>query len=218
MNWKVVLKNQKTFQGLSVGELSSDSMLEEDTEDCFDRLKKIQRTLKNISLPNFYEAKNANHKINLLHRDAKKKQPHLEEWELIGGVSSSDPHAEQPKYPSFEIDVKLESIPRSVACKAVELIDEVIQNPKWESVPETVKLDGYLLSVGVAYLGSDYSRFFDNDDIILADVQIRIQKGDAWGYMHESDVLLGFTVRAWNVVENGIDREKMRQKMISYFK
>ena len=216
MNWRSILKNQKTFQSLGVGEIDLESAVDE--ENCMDRLRRIRKTLEGISFPNFYNARFARHKKNLIHKDAKKKQPHLSIEDLMDGVYDKGPNAEQPKYPSFEIDTRLDPIPESVACKAVELIDEVLKNPDWENTPDTVNFEGYVLSVGTAYLSNDINTWFNSDDVLLADIQIRIQKGDAWQTPDNSDVLLAFTARSWNLVENGLNREKMRQKMLSYFK
>ena len=44
-DWRDILKNQKTFQGLAVGELSEDSLLEED-EKCIPKLMRIIRRLE----------------------------------------------------------------------------------------------------------------------------------------------------------------------------
>lgn len=39
-DWKEIIKNQKTFQGLNIGEMTEDSLIEED-DDCIKRLRKI---------------------------------------------------------------------------------------------------------------------------------------------------------------------------------
>lgn len=58
MKWEDILKNQKTFQGLALGELSEDSMLEED-DDCVRRLRKIYDNLTKFkeNLSGFYSSR-----------------------------------------------------------------------------------------------------------------------------------------------------------------